>query len=63
MFAIRDGDKIAAAYDVEYIPGLMVIDANGTIAYRRAWTELPAGSAVASAWSIQVRQNLDRLLQ
>jgi thiol-disulfide isomerase/thioredoxin len=63
MLAIRDGDAIAAAYDVEYIPGLMVIDADGAIAYRRAWTELPAGSAVASAWSIQVRQSLNRLLR
>jgi thiol-disulfide isomerase/thioredoxin len=62
MFAVRDGDAIAAAYDVEYIPGLMVIDGDGVIAFRRAWTELPAGSAVASAWSIQVRQSLDQLL-
>jgi thiol-disulfide isomerase/thioredoxin len=63
LLAISDGDAIAAAYDVEYIPGLMVIDADGTIAFRRAWTELPAGSAVASAWSIQVRQSLNQLLQ
>jgi len=62
MLAVRDGDAIAAAYDVEYIPGLMVIGADGVIAYRRAWTEMPAGSTVASLWAIQVRQSLDQLL-
>ena len=62
MIAVRDGDDIAAAYDVEYIPGLFVIDADGMIAYRRAWTELPAGEQVGSLWAIQVRQSLNSLL-
>jgi thiol-disulfide isomerase/thioredoxin len=60
--AVRDGDEIAAAYDVEYIPGLMIVDADGMVAYRRAWTELPAGETVANLWSVQVRLGLDRLL-
>ena len=60
--AVRDGDAIAADYDVEYIPGLMIVDSDGVVAWRRAWTDLPAGQAVASAWAIQVRLNLDRLL-
>lgn len=60
--AIRDGDAIAAAYDVEYIPGLMLVDGEGTVAWRRAWTDLPAGETVASLWSIQVRLGLDSLL-
>jgi cytochrome c biogenesis protein CcmG/thiol:disulfide interchange protein DsbE len=62
MIAVRDGDAIAAAYDVEYIPGLMIVAADGTIAFRRAWTELPAGDVVASFWSRQVRKGLDQLL-
>lgn len=61
--AVRDGDAIAAAYAVEYIPGLMVVDADGTVAYRRAWTELPAGETVARFWSRQVRRALDQLLE
>lgn len=63
MIAVRDGDAIAAAYDVEYVPGLMVIGADGVIAYRREWTELPAGQTVAMLWGLQVRENLDRLLR
>jgi thiol-disulfide isomerase/thioredoxin len=60
--AVRDGDAIAAAYEVEYIPGLMIVDRDGIIAYRRAWTDLPAGQTIANLWAIQVRLNLDRLL-
>lgn len=60
--AVRDGDAIAAAYDVEYIPGLMIVDADGMVAYRRAWTELPAGETVANLWSVQLRLNLDNML-
>ena len=60
--AVRDGDEIAAAYDVEYIPGLMIVDSDGMVAYRRAWTELPAGETVANLWSVQVRLGLDNLL-
>jgi thiol-disulfide isomerase/thioredoxin len=60
--AVTNGDAIAAAYGVEYIPGLMVIAADGTVAYRRAWTDLPAGDRVAAYWSRQVRRALDELL-
>lgn len=63
LIAVADGDAIAEAYAVEYIPGLMVIDAQGTVAYRRPWTELPAGDTVARFWSRQVRRALDRLLE
>jgi cytochrome c biogenesis protein CcmG/thiol:disulfide interchange protein DsbE len=62
MLAVRDGDAIAAAYGVEFIPGLMVIDKTGTVAFRRAWTDLPAGDTVASFWSRQVRRALDEQL-
>lgn len=60
--AVRDGDAIAAAYDVEYIPGLMIVGPDGMVAYRRSWTDLPAGDEVANLWAIQVRLNLDKLL-
>ena len=63
MIVLQDGDAIAAAYGVEFIPGLMIVDSNGTIAYRRAWTELPAGDTVARFWSRQVRRGLDQLLE
>jgi thiol-disulfide isomerase/thioredoxin len=60
--AVANGDAIAEAYGVEFIPGLMVVSPDGTVAYRRAWTELPAGERVASFWSRQVRRSLDQLL-
>ena len=63
MIAVRDGDTIAAAYDVEYIPGLMIAGADGVIAYRRPWTDLPAGRQVADLWASQVRSNLYSLLR
>lgn len=63
MIAVRNGDAIAAAYDVEYIPGLMIAGADGVIAWRRAWTELPAGREVADLWASQVRSNLYSLLR
>jgi len=62
MIAVQEGDAIAAAYDVDFIPGLMIVSPDGAIAYRRPWTELPAGDTVASFWSRQVRRGLDRLL-
>ena len=63
MIAVRDGDQIAADYGVEFIPGLMIIAPDGSVAYKRGWTELPAGDTVARFWSRQVRQALDRLLE
>ena len=60
--AVANGDAIADAYGVEFIPGLMVISPDGSVAYRRAWTDQPAGERVASYWSRQVRRALDQLL-
>lgn len=59
--AVAAGDDIAAAYGVEYIPGLFVVDGDGRVAYRRPWTDLPAGRTVAEIWDGQVRATLDRL--
>ena len=62
LTAIRDGDDIAEDYGVKFIPGLMVVDGDGTVAYRRGWTELPPGTTVAELWSDQVRATLDEVL-
>lgn len=61
--AIANGDAIASAYGVQYIPGLMIVDGTGTVAYRRPWTDLPAGRTVAELWDEQVRTALDALTQ
>lgn len=63
MIAIQDGDPIAESFDVEFVPGLMVLDASGTVAFRRRPTEMVAGDTIANFWSRQVRRTLDRLLQ
>ncbi len=62
VVAVRDGDPIAEAYNVNFIPGLMVVDGDGQVSWRRSWTELPAGQKVAELWSGQVREALDELL-
>ncbi len=61
LIAIEDADAIAALYDVEFIPGLMVVDGDGKVVYRRGWTELPAGQSVAEQWDREVRAALDAL--
>ena len=62
VVAIREGDAIAADYGIRFIPGLMVVDGNGTVSYRRSSTELPPGQTVAELWSDQVRAALDQAL-
>ena len=62
LTAIRDGDAIAADYNVKFIPGLMVVDGDGTVAWRRGWTDLPAGKTVAQQWAGEVKAALARLL-
>ena len=60
--AVADGDEIAQAYGIKYIPGLLIVDGKGMVAYRRPWTDLPAGRTVAELWDGQVRTALDSLL-
>lgn len=62
MVAVREGDRIADDWGVEFIPGLFVVDGSGSVAFRRAWTDLPAGQTVAELWDGQVRAALDALL-
>ena len=63
MTAVRSGNAIARAWDVEFIPGVFVVDGDGTVAFRRPWTDLPAGEEVAALWDRQVRDALDAALQ
>lgn len=62
MIAIRNGDAIATAYDIQYIPGLLIVDGSGMVSYRRPWSDLPPGQEVAELWDGQVREALDELL-
>lgn len=62
MIAIADADGIGDQYDVDFIPGLMVVDGNAKIVYRRKSTNLPAGKTVAEQWDGEVRAVLDALL-
>jgi thiol-disulfide isomerase/thioredoxin len=61
--AIANGDDIAKAYGIQYIPGLLIVDSKGTVAYRRPWTDLPAGRTVGELWDGQVRTALDALVR
>jgi thiol-disulfide isomerase/thioredoxin len=61
--AVANGDAIAQSYGIEYIPGLLIVDGAGMVAYRRPWTDLPAGKTVAELWDGQVRTALDQLLR
>ena len=62
VIGVADGDTIADQYSVRFIPGLMIVDGDGIIAWKRASTDLPAGKTVAELWDEQVREQLDRLL-
>ena len=62
LVAVAEADSIAEDYNVKFIPGLMVVDSNGKVTYRRGWTDLPAGSKVAAQWDGEVRAALDKLL-
>ena len=60
LTAIKDGDEIAAAYNVRFVPGLMVIGDDGEVLYRRGMSRLPAGEEVAQLWYEKVRAALDQ---
>jgi thiol-disulfide isomerase/thioredoxin len=62
VIGVADGDGIAEIYSVRFIPGLMIADGDGNIAWKRASTELPPGKTVAELWDEQVREQLDLLL-
>lgn len=62
MIAVANGDSIAEIYSVRGTPGLMIVDGQGNIVWKRASTDLPAGKTVAELWSDQVREQLDQIL-
>ena len=62
IIAVANGDAIAEAYSVRGTPGLMIVDGQGNIVWKRASTDLPAGKTVAELWAEQVREQLDRML-
>ncbi len=63
LLAIGAADAIGDAYDIAFIPGLLVVDGEGVIAYRRRSTNLPAGKTVSQQWDAEVRAVLDELTQ
>ncbi len=62
FIAIENADAIGDAYDIPFIPGLLVVDGNGDVVYRRKSTDLPAGRTVSQQWALEVRQILDQLI-
>jgi hypothetical protein len=62
VIGVADGDTVADSYSVKYIPGLMIVDGNGDIAWKRASTNLPPGKTIAELWDEQVREQLELLL-
>ena len=59
---VVEGDEIAEQYAVRFIPGLLIVDSDGKVIYRRRSTDLPAGKKVAEFWEGEVRAVLDRAL-
>lgn len=62
LIGVADGDAIADEYGIRFIPGLLIIDGQGNVAWQRESTDLPAGKTVAELWDGQVRAQLDRML-
>ncbi len=59
---IEKDAELLAGTPAPFFPGLMVVDGDGTVSYRRSSTELPPGKTVAELWSEQVRAALDQAL-
>lgn len=62
VMAVAEGDAIAEEWGVHYIPGLIIVEGDGTVYWQRESTELPAGRKVAEFWESQVREQLAQLL-
>ena len=60
--AVLEGDLIGDAYTVDFIPGLMIVDADGRMAWKRESTDLPAGRQVGEFWNSVVRAQLEKML-
>jgi len=62
QISVMEGDSIGDAYSVDFIPGLMIVGADGRMAWKRKSTDLPAGRAVGEFWDAKVREQLDKML-
>ncbi|WP_439106113.1 TlpA family protein disulfide reductase [Congregibacter sp.] len=62
LVAVADADAIGDAWSIDFIPGLLVVDGEGNVVYRRRSTDLPAGSKVSQVWASEVRAVLDKLV-
>lgn len=56
------GDLVADEYGVWGAPGILVVDRDGMVVYRRGPTRAPPGTAIAEIWDREVREALDRAL-
>ncbi len=56
------GDLVADDYNVWSAPGLIVVDGEGTVAYRRGTTRAPPGTEIAELWDAELRAALDEVL-
>ncbi len=61
VLAIAAADPIGEQYNIAFIPGLLVVDGNGKVVYRRRSTDLPAGRTVSQQWDAEVRAVLAEL--
>lgn len=62
MIAVAEGDAVAELYGVRGTPGVMVLNGDGSLAWKRASTDLPAGKKVSEYWADQIREQLNQLL-
>jgi thiol-disulfide isomerase/thioredoxin len=56
------GDLVADDYNVWSAPGLIVVDGDGIVVYRRGTTRAPPGQAIAEFWDSEMRGALDTAL-
>lgn len=63
LIAIANADAIGDAYSINFIPGLLVVNGQGEVVYRRRSTDLPAGKTVSEQWADEVRAVLDHLVR
>lgn len=56
------GDLVADEYGVWSAPGILVVDREGMVVYRRGPTHAPPGKKIAEVWDAEVRAALDRVL-
>lgn len=57
------GDLVADDYDVWSAPGLLIVDGQGVIRYRRGVTKSPPGKEIAGFWDGQMRAVLETLFK